>query len=140
VLLKIGLLIDRGHSQVNCRPLNILHYLDPTPCFLALRFFDFAHRDLAALLAISLRRSADNFFIRAFADFRPIAEKYSDSLLSITGALYMLNGLAWRVKNAKTRSMATIIVPRSSCPPLLCHFDLVRSVSQSSQVSDWGST
>jgi hypothetical protein len=47
----------------------------------------FAHRDFAALLAISRRRLADNFFIRALADLRPIAEKYFDSLLSITSAL-----------------------------------------------------
>jgi hypothetical protein len=34
---------------------------------------------------ISRRRLAEIVFIRAFADFRPIAEKYSDSLRSIIG-------------------------------------------------------
>jgi hypothetical protein len=46
--------------------------------------FFFAHRDFAAFLAISRRRLAEIVFIRAFADFRPIAEKYSDSLRSIS--------------------------------------------------------
>jgi hypothetical protein len=40
---------------------------------------------LAALLAISRRRLGESFFIRAFADFRPSAEKQSDSsFLSFT--------------------------------------------------------
>jgi hypothetical protein len=53
-----------------------------TPIQLLRRFF-FFHRVRAALRAISLRRFAEIVFIRTFADLRPIAEKYSESFLSI---------------------------------------------------------
>jgi hypothetical protein len=56
----------------------------PTFRFCLFRLPCFAHRDLAAFLAISRRRLADTFFIRAFADLRPIAEKYFDNFASIT--------------------------------------------------------
>jgi hypothetical protein len=49
--------------------------------------FCLAHRAFAAFRAICFRRLAETVFIRAFADLRPIAAKYSDSLLSITFAL-----------------------------------------------------
>jgi hypothetical protein len=50
--------------------------------------FRLAHRAFAAFLAICFRRLAETVFIRTFADLRPIAAKYSDSLLSIMSALY----------------------------------------------------
>jgi hypothetical protein len=81
VFLKIGLLLDRRYPHVNRCSFRHTHR------FFCFRLLRFAHRDFAALLAISLRRLADTFFIRAFADLRPIAEKYSDNLLSITTAL-----------------------------------------------------
>jgi hypothetical protein len=81
VFLQVGFLLDRRYSHINRCSLFPAH-----------RFLRFAHRDFAALLAISLRRFADNFFIRALADLRPISEKYLDSLPLITTTLYMLNG------------------------------------------------
>jgi hypothetical protein len=68
--------------------LPLAYWFLPTFRIALFRFLRFAHRDFAAFLAISLRRLADNFFIRAFADLRPIAEKYFDNLLSITRILY----------------------------------------------------
>jgi hypothetical protein len=50
--------------------------------------FRFAHRAFAAFRAICFRRLAETVFILTFADLRPMAAKYSDSLLSIMFALY----------------------------------------------------
>jgi len=50
--------------------------------------FRWAHRALAAFRAICFRRRAETDFIRAFADLRPIAAKYSDSFLSIIFLTY----------------------------------------------------
>jgi hypothetical protein len=94
VFLQVSFLLDRRNPHVNRCSLRPTHPLLPTARFRLFRPPCLAHRDFAAFLAISLRRLADNFFIRALADLRPIAEKYFDSLLLITTALYMLNGLA----------------------------------------------
>jgi hypothetical protein len=50
--------------------------------------FRWAHRAFAAFRAIFFRRLAETVFILTFADLRPIAAKYSDSLRSIIFALY----------------------------------------------------
>jgi hypothetical protein len=86
VFLQVGFLLDRRYPHVDRCSLDVVHYLSPTLRF-GFRFPRLDHRDFAAFLAISLRRLADTFFIRAFADLRPIAEKYSDSLSSITSTV-----------------------------------------------------
>jgi hypothetical protein len=47
---------------------------------------------LAASEAMRFRSSGEIFSIRAFADFRPIREKYALSFLSFMPSSYMLNG------------------------------------------------
>jgi len=53
-----------------------------------LRDLGFAHRAFAAFRAIFRRASADNFFILALTDLRPIAEKYFRRLFEITQSFY----------------------------------------------------
>jgi hypothetical protein len=90
--LQSGFLLCRGDPNINCGPLHVTHGFLPVRRFF--RFFAFAHRAFAAFRAISRRSFADNFFSLALADLRPIAEKYSDSFLSITGSLYRAQRLS----------------------------------------------
>ena len=63
-----GLLLSRD-PDVNRRSLYLSHCFLPALRFALSCFLRFAKSAFAALLAISLLRLADMFFIRAFADF-----------------------------------------------------------------------
>src|ERR1019366_2774296 len=86
--LQTGVLLRGRDPDINTSPFPVAHRFLPVVLFLFFRLLDFAHRAFAAFRAISRRSFADNFFSLALADLRPIAEKYSDSFLSITGLLY----------------------------------------------------
>jgi hypothetical protein len=84
--LHSGVLITSRNSHINTNPF-VAHGLLRRRALTFFRPFAFAHRTFAAFLAISFRFFGDKSFIFALADFRPSAEKYSDSFLSITDTI-----------------------------------------------------
>ena len=75
--------------------------------------FRLDHRALAAFRAICFRRLAEIVFIRALADFRPMAAKYSDSFLSIIICIVVASGtqISWFTLENGSGFIATFGVP-----------------------------